>query len=108
MDIDNNSNIKTLNLLKNIKKKIHIYVKPHPSTSISKFKTYQKYRNITFIENELLPPSFKFGFIIITNSSSMVFSAHYNRIQYGVFTSADNFKMSPLDEHNRYFHNLER
>ena len=55
LDIDNNSNIKTLNLLKNIKKKIHIYVKPHPSTSISKFKIYKKYRNITFIENENLP-----------------------------------------------------
>ena len=82
-------------------------MKPHPSTSISKFKTYQKYRNITFIENQHLPSSFKFGFIIISNSSSMVFSAHYNRIQYGVFTSADNFKMSPLDGHNRYFYNLE-
>jgi surface carbohydrate biosynthesis protein (TIGR04326 family) len=106
LDIDNNSNIKTLNFLKDIKKKINIYVKPHPAASNSKSKMYQKYENIIFIENEFLPDDFNFGFIIITNSSSMVFSAHYNGIKYGVFVSADNFKLSPIDGHNRYFYNL--
>tara|TARA_X000000950_G_C13918714_1_gene662297 strand:- start:189 stop:1949 length:1761 start_codon:yes stop_codon:yes gene_type:complete len=107
LDIDNKSNIKTLNLLKNIKKKIKIYVKPHPAASNNKPKVYQKYENIIFIENEFLPDNFNFGFIIITNSSSMVFSAHYNGIKYGVFASADNFKMSPIDGHDRYFYDLK-